>query len=201
MLRCVAFDLDGVVIASEPSFAMFEAEHGITRQQFSEFFAGPYRAAMLGAADLETVLGPTLEVWKWKYGFSRFVTTWLRSCEEAEPEALDLIRSLRAQGIVTCAVTNQDARRAAHLESLPWLREAFPSRFFSCRLGVAKPETAFFHVVREQLCLPAESILFVDDKVENVEGARAAGWRAAHVVRPADLASILAGHVDGTGPR
>ena len=197
MLRCVAFDLDGVVIPSEPSFAMFEADHGITRQQFSDFFSGTYRAAMLGAADLETVLGPTLEAWNWNRGLATFVTNWFRSCEEPEPQAIQLIRSLRERGVFTCAATNQDNRRAAHLDSLAWIREAFPSRFFSCRLGVAKPEPAFFHVVRERIRLPGESILFLDDKLENVEAARAAGWQAAHVPAPADLASTLSRYFDG----
>lgn len=197
MLQCVAFDLDGVVIASEPSFAMFEAQHGITRQQFSEFFSGAYRAAMLGAADLETVLGPTLEAWNWDHGLSSFIKTWFQSCEDPEPQALQLIRSLRERGIITCAVTNQDNRRAAHLDSLSWIREAFSSRFFSCRLGVAKPEPAFFHRVRERFLLPGESILFLDDRLENVEGARAAGWQAVHVPRPAELPSTLDRYFDG----
>ena len=85
MLRCVAFDLDGVVIPSEPSFAMFERDYGITRRQFGEFFSGSYREAMLGAADLEGVLRPTLEQWNWDRDASSFISTWLRSCEELLP--------------------------------------------------------------------------------------------------------------------
>jgi putative hydrolase of the HAD superfamily len=190
-LRCVAFDLDGVVIPSEPSFAMFEQEYGITRQQFHDFFSGTYRAAMLGTADLEAVLEPTVRAWNWNRDVASFITTWFRSCDEPEPEAVRLVRLLRSRGITTCAATNQDERRAAHLDSMPWLREAFPSRFFSCRLGVAKPEAEFFHLVQSRLGIPPAAILFLDDKPENVEGARAAGWQAVHVPRPSELGSIL----------
>jgi putative hydrolase of the HAD superfamily len=197
MLECVVFDLDGVVIPSEPSFAMFEREHGITRQQFHDFFAGSYRTAMLGAAELEAVLEPTLAGWGWPRDVSSFITTWLESCQEPAPEAIRLLRSLQSRGILTCAATNQDARRAAHLDSLPWLREAFPLRFFSCRLGVAKPEAGFFPQVRSQLGVPAPAILFLDDKLENVAGARAVGWQAAHVPGPAELAPILGRYFDG----
>jgi len=196
MLRCVAFDLDGVVISSEPSFAMFEADHGITREQFREFFSGPYQDAMLGAVDLESVLEPTIDSWGWQDGLSAFMTTWFRSCEDPEPHVLDLIRRLRRRGLVTCVATNQDNRRAAHLDSLPWLRDHFSSRFFSCRLGVAKPDFRYFERVQSDLSIPASSILFLDDKLENVEAARNVGWQADHVPSPEHLGAVLDRHIE-----
>jgi FMN phosphatase YigB (HAD superfamily) len=51
--------------------------------------------------------------------------------------------------------------------------------------------------VRSRLALPAAPILFLDDKLENVEGARATGWQAAHVPRPAELGSTLNRCFDG----
>lgn len=200
MLRCVVFDLDGVVIPSEPTFAMFEADYGITRDQFREFFSGPYRDAMLGVVDLETVLEPTIESWGWQHGPSSFMATWFRSCEEPEPEALRLIRSLRGRGLATCAATNQDSRRAAHLDALPWLRDSFQSRFFSCRLGVAKPDLGYFERVQSELGLPASAILFLDDKFENVESARAVGWHSERVPDPTRLGPSLSRHFEWIAP-
>ena len=180
MLRCVAFDLDGVIISSEPSFAMFEENYGITREQFRDFFSGPYRQAMLGRCDLITVLGPRLLKWGWVAGVEEFIQIWLQSCNTPDPDAACVVRELAALGMSCCATTNQDETRAAYLDALPSLQELFSNRFFSCHLKAAKPDSGYFDAVQSSLGHPPESILFLDDKPENVDGARAAGWQAVH---------------------
>ena len=197
MLRCVAFDLDGVIISSEPSFAMFERDYGITREQFLDFFAGPYRQAMLGHCDLITVLEPRLLEWGWAAGVEEFIQIWLRSCDTPDPDAACVVRELSALGMTCCATTNQDETRAAYLDALPSLQELFPSRFFSCHLGAAKPDSCYFDAVQSSLGQLPESILFLDDKPANVEGARAAGWQAAHVSSPHELRAVVARQVEG----
>lgn len=196
MIRCVAFDLDGVIIPSEPSFDLFEREHGISREQFRAFFGGAYREAMLGRCDLRSVLEPTLEEWGWSDGFEPFVEVWLGSCNTPDPDAVSLVRELRERDVVCCAATNQDPTRAADLDALSWLRELFPSRFFSCELRAAKPDPAYFDAIQTRLGVPTDSILFLDDKSENVDGARAVGWQATHVPRPDDLRAAVARHFE-----
>ena len=198
MLRCVAFDLDGVIISSEPSFAMFEQDYGITREQFRDFFAGdPYLQAILGRCDLITVLEPRLLEWDWSAGVEEFIQIWLQSCNTPHPDAARVVRELAALGMTCCATTNQDETRAAYLDALPSLQELFPRRFFSCHLEAAKPDSGYFDAVQSSLGHPPESILFLDDKPANVEGARAAGWQAAHVSSPHELRAVVARHVEG----
>ena len=59
-IRVVAFDLDGVLIPSEPSFDFFDREYGIKREDFRAFFEDAYRDPMLGKRDLLEVLPPVL---------------------------------------------------------------------------------------------------------------------------------------------
>jgi HAD superfamily hydrolase (TIGR01509 family) len=69
----------------------------------------------------------------------------------------------------------------------------------SCHLGVRKPDTAFFQAMLARLRRSADEVLFVDDRVENVGGAREVGI-AAHRYRSADeVRRWLAGH--GVTPR
>ena len=49
----------------------------------------------------------------------------------------------------------------------------------SCHLGVRKPDVAFYERLLERLQLDPDQVLFVDDREENVVGARQAGL-AAH---------------------
>lgn len=54
----------------------------------------------------------------------------------------------------------------------------FDRTFLSHELQCAKPNLAIYQKVTQALAVPAESILFFDDKIENVEGARAVGWKS-----------------------
>jgi putative hydrolase of the HAD superfamily len=59
--------------------------------------------------------------------------------------------------------------------------DAFDFRFLSFQLGIVKPDRALFERVAELLPVDAGRVLFLDDNLVNVEGARAVGFVAAHV--------------------
>ena len=68
----------------------------------------------------------------------------------------------------------------------------FKKIFVSSTIGLRKPDRAAFdHVVRE-IGVPAGRILFFDDSLANIEGARAAGLQTVHVRSNADIAAALA---------
>jgi putative hydrolase of the HAD superfamily len=63
--------------------------------------------------------------------------------------------------------------------------------FVSSTIGHRKPDTdAFAYVVRE-MGVPAERVLFFDDSLANIEGARASGLQTVHVRSNADVAAAL----------
>lgn len=55
----------------------------------------------------------------------------------------------------------------------------FERCFYSHRLGVAKPDPRYFATIAEELRLAPAELLFVDDRAQNVAGAREAGLHAA----------------------
>ena len=63
--------------------------------------------------------------------------------------------------------------------------------FVSSDLGLRKPEPEAFLAVARRIGLPLQAILFFDDTLENVHGARAVGMRAVHVRSSADIANAL----------
>ena len=67
----------------------------------------------------------------------------------------------------------------------------FRTVFTSCTIGHRKPEPAAFDHVTGTVGVPAARILFFDDTLENVEGARACGLQAVHVTSDADVASAV----------
>jgi putative hydrolase of the HAD superfamily len=86
--------------------------------------------------------------------------------------------SLQRAGIKTGILSNiGDAMEAGIRERFPWLAE-FEDHTFSHRLGIAKPDPAIYRHAAEGLGVPAEEILFIDDKEENILAARTAGMIA-----------------------
>ncbi len=64
----------------------------------------------------------------------------------------------------------------------------------SCHLGVRKPEPAFYRALLAELALPAEAVLFVDDRAANADAARSVGMAAHRFAGVAGLRRWLADH-------
>ena len=64
--------------------------------------------------------------------------------------------------------------------------DCFDAEIFSCVEGVAKPDRAIYLTAAAKLGVRPEACLFVDDKEENIRGARAAGM-AGLLFRDQDL--------------
>jgi len=70
--------------------------------------------------------------------------------------------------------------------------ESFRRVFVSSEMGLRKPERAAFAAIASAIGIPLERILFFDDTLANVEGARALGMPAVLVRSPAHVADALA---------
>jgi putative hydrolase of the HAD superfamily len=60
-----------------------------------------------------------------------------------------------------------------------WIDD-FTHNTWSHALNLAKPEPAIYRHAAEGLRTPPENILFIDDRIENIEAALAAGMQAIH---------------------
>ena len=67
----------------------------------------------------------------------------------------------------------------------------FHTVFVSSELGTRKPDPGAFRVVAAAIGVQLPRIVFFDDSLENVEGARAMGLRAVHVRTIADIEGSL----------
>ena len=60
----------------------------------------------------------------------------------------------------------------------------FEKVFVSSEIGKRKPEPDAFRFISDEIGVNPENILFFDDSLGHVEGARAVGMKAVHVVSP-----------------
>ena len=100
---------------------------------------------------------------------------------------IDWAAALQRAGIKTGILSNiGDAMEAGIVARFPWIAD-FTHRTFSHRLGIAKPDAAIYQHAAEGLGVPANEILFIDDREENIVAARAAGMHAIQYIDHADF--------------
>lgn len=79
---------------------------------------------------------------------------------------------------------------ATAIDAMTWT-DRIPRRFYSCRLGVTKPDPAVYRLVLAELAAEPGDVTFVDDRPVNVAAARALGLRGLLFTDPATLAADL----------
>jgi putative hydrolase of the HAD superfamily len=116
---------------------------------------------------------------------------------EPDPDVLQVVAALRRRSVGCHLATNQEPIRAAYMSERLGYRELFDREFYSCRLGAAKPDAAYFQALLARLELPPEATLFLDDNEGNIASARAVGLHAEHFLVAAgrsQLEQILIAH-------
>lgn len=94
---------------------------------------------------------------------------------------LDLAAAIGRSGLTLHLATKQHARRAELMQRTLGYEDVMDGGFYSCELGVAKPDPAFFGRVLEHLGNPdPATVALVDDSLRNVESAARVGLRAVH---------------------
>jgi putative hydrolase of the HAD superfamily len=94
-------------------------------------------------------------------------------------------------GVRLALLSNAPEPLATAIDKSEWA-PSFDRRFYSCRLGLAKPDPAVFRAVLDDLGAAPHSVLFIDDRPENVLAAAALGLQAVRFT----LAEELAGQLD-----
>jgi putative hydrolase of the HAD superfamily len=91
-------------------------------------------------------------------------------------------QSLQRAGIPTGILSNiGDAMSAGLSARYDWIAR-FNSRVWSHTLNLAKPEPAIYRHAAESLHTTPANILFIDDRIENIEAALASGMQAIQYI-------------------
>ncbi len=188
--RIFVFDADGVVIEPWGFANVLQRDFDISKEDTLPFFAGPFQLCLSGHAELIESLRPFLKRWNWFGSVEEFVQLWLQADDQPRDDVVTLIRKLRASGFCCYLASNQEAIRANYIRNTMEFESEFDGLFFSCDLGVAKPDLGFYQAIAEQLTREPECIWFWDDTEECVTGAQRAGWNAFVYDSPESITSI-----------
>ncbi|GAB3212451.1 HAD family hydrolase [Marinactinospora thermotolerans] len=108
----------------------------------------------------------------------------------AFPPSVALIHRLADRGVRLALLSNAPSDIAGALRASPLL-ERFDALFFSCDLGMCKPDPEVYHRVLADLDADPAEVAFIDDREENVLAAKRIGIDAHHFGGITDLESFL----------
>jgi putative hydrolase of the HAD superfamily len=196
-IRHVLFDADGVIQTIPGGW--YTAMEPYVGERAQEFLHGTWKDEKPTLAGQGEYL-PLLAARLIEFGVSAPVEQVYRDVwQRIEPDraSLAIVAALRADGYGVHLGTNQERHRAAHMRVALGYDALFDVSCYSCELGLAKPDPAFFAAAARRIGADPSSILFIDDSPRNVDGARAAGLPAEQWEQEQGheaLIALLAGH-------
>ena len=103
----------------------------------------------------------------------------MRSRSQPHSASLSAIGRLASNGLYRLATINNESREMNRYRLDTFgLGKMFSAFFSSCYLGVRKPDARIDEIALDVMRADRAASLFVDDREENVAGARAVGLRA-----------------------
>lgn len=188
-------DLGNVVIELDPrrTFETWSRASGVAVAEFASRFGidEAYRRHEVGAIEfaeyiehLEARLGIRMPLHEWRSGWNALFVAPFEAVLERLP--------VMAQRFRMCCFTNTNATHQADWEArFPAALVHFERIYSSPVIGRRKPDTASFAWLANDLGVAPSAIHFLDDHLENVEGARSAGLRASHTPKLEDVIAAL----------
>jgi putative hydrolase of the HAD superfamily len=100
------------------------------------------------------------------------------------PEMIELNHKLRAAGIPTYIFSNTNEIAVKHIRRAYPFFSDFTGYIFSFEHRSMKPDSKIYEVVERVTGLSGKELLYIDDRLENIEHGIERGWRTIHHVDP-----------------
>lgn len=176
MIKAIIFDLNGVILKSEPLSERVANEYGVDTNFFFGVLKQVLRVARTKGEKPENLWQPVLDcVSASKEAFFEFYFAG----ESVDEDALSYIKELKSKGFKLFTLSNNFQERTDYYRKhFPEIFESFDKSYFSWETGFVKPDVmAWKNVLEENQLNPAECLYF-DDSEENVQVAKSLGIRA-----------------------
>lgn len=184
-LRGVVFDMDGVLVDSEPFIAeaairMF-AEHGVTvrREDFAPFVGAGEDRYLSGVADK---YGFDLEIERDKARTYAIYDEIVRGKLAPLPGSRELVEEARRRNLAVAMATSADPSKVrSNLREINMPESSFDVAINGLDVARKKPHPDIYLRAAVLMGLPPRDCLVVEDAVNGVSAAKAAGARCLAV--------------------
>ena len=178
-VQAVIFDIGNVLIEWQPE-RFYDSVIGQDRRRamFDQIdLHGMNDAVDRGGNFRDTVYATADAYPDWRPEILMWHDRWIEMATPAIDHSVRLLRALRVADVPVFALTNFGIQTFEVAEPVyPFLRE-FDRRYISGHMGVIKPEAQIYRMVEEECGLDPATLLFTDDRVDNINAAMARGWQ------------------------
>jgi putative hydrolase of the HAD superfamily len=190
-IEILLFDLGGVIIEVdwEKAFNFWSAYSTLSvteiRNRFPvDFMYDQYERGEVSAQDYFAHLRNVIE---YTGSDESLIQGWNSILGREIEETVGVIKALEPDIPVYLLTNTNPTHEVAWREKYPQTIDLFTGVFVSSTLGHRKPERPAFEAVARTVGVNLSSILFFDDSLENIAGARITGLQAVHVTSPSDI--------------
>jgi len=107
-------------------------------------------------------------------------------------EMIELHAKLRAAGLATYIFSNTNELAVAHIRKTFPFFSNFDGYIYSFEEGAMKPSAVIYEAVERRVGCSGNSILYIDDRLENVVAGRERGWSVVHHQNALDTRKAVA---------
>ncbi len=193
-IRALIFDIGGVIVRSDARRALGDLADGSlhspaevvqlirTDPRWQDWQEGRI-APREWHAHLGARLGMTVS-------FARFCEIWNRAIDPAPILPGEFFSGLSAH-YKLALLSNTDPIHVAHQEAIFSFFRFFPTRVYSCSVGLTKPHPGIYRRVLDASGIHASESVYIDDVEAYVLSARQVGMRAIVISGPEQLKESL----------
>jgi len=180
MIKAILFDGDGVIINKPMQFSQHLVKDlNASMDDILPFFKNEFQLCLVGKADLKEVVQPYLKKWNWTKSVDELLEYWFNNENYIDGRITSAISEYRSQGVKCYMHSNQEKYRTDYMKEVMGLGKFVEDIYSSAYLGVKKPDPQFWQTVLDKIQpLSKEEVLVWDDDEENIESAKAFGFKA-----------------------
>ena len=200
-IKHIVFDLGGVIVTLDSQFTTVEFSIlcGKTTHEINDFaimhpIFKQYESGMIDNATFRNGMRKLLEV---DVADDVIDMGWNAMIIEVLKERLEWLKTLKEKYHVTILSNTNDIHIAYVHQLLKKYHglEDFSSLvhdvYYSHEINLRKPDAEIYQYVLDNVSYLPEETLFLDDNLENIEGAVALGIKVIHVTEPKNIPTLL----------
>ena len=142
--------------------------------------------------DTSQVSAPLVQQFpKYQEAIEAFYGRFLEMIEGTYEKNVKLAMDLKQNGYPIYVLSNFPGDQYDKYEKHNSFLQIFDDKIISGHVGLAKPDIKIYQLAIDKFHLTPERSLFIDDKIENIEGAKQLGIQTIHLQNPDKLPELI----------
>ncbi|WP_373520977.1 HAD family hydrolase [Aquiflexum sp.] len=191
----VIIDIDFDLSIRELKKILPEDKHHLTSKFFPSTFLKDYEKGMINSDQFRNAVR---ELYQEDFSNDQIDHIWNSLLDDLPQERIELISKLnRDFGTAVLSNTNEIHilkfnQLLKEQRSVDGLSGMFDRVFLSHEMGLAKPDEAIYRAVINEIQVEPNRVLFFDDLMANLDGAKRVGIQTYHITHPKALIQFFA---------